>query len=236
MFLSHVGFTLLKREDLFMSFSACIFDMDGVLLDSEPFWRRAEREIFSRVGIHLTEEDCVETMGIRIDEVVRYRFNQHPGHYPPIEDVAQRIVNRVAELVESEGRPLPGVITALDFLQEQQLPLALASSSSAQLITTTLKALKLEKFFPLWHSAEGEPYGKPHPAVYLATCAKLGVQPHLCLAIEDSLNGVIAAKAARMSCVAVPEKAVAQLPQFAIADVTLNSLAELPKVWAALNA
>ena len=219
-----------------MSFAACIFDMDGVLLDSEPFWRRAEREIFADLGIMLTEQDCVETMGIRIDEVVRYRFGQHPGSYPSVAETSQRIVSRVAELVESEGRPLPGVISALEFLQEQHLPLALASASSAQLITTTLRALQLEKYFPLWHSAEGEPYGKPHPAVYLATAAKLGAPPPQCLAIEDSLNGVIAAKAARMTCVAVPESAVAGLPQFSLADATLGSLAELPGVWPSLSA
>ncbi len=218
-----------------MSFSACIFDMDGILLDSEPFWRQAERELFATVGIYLTEQDCVETMGIRIDEVVSYRFSQHPGPFPNVEELAQRIVNRVAELVEEKGRPLPGVVTALEFLKEQRLPLALASSSSNMLIDTTLRALKLEDYFPLRHSAEGEPYGKPHPAVYLATAQKMGTDPTQCLAIEDSLNGVIAAKAARMAVVAVPEQAVADLPQFSLADVTLSNLGELPKVWDSLN-
>ena len=220
-----------------MKFEACIFDMDGVLLDSEPFWRRAEREIFATVNIHLTEQDCVETMGIRIDEVVRYRYSQHPENsYPPVEELAQRIVNRVAELVELYGQPLPGVVAAIEFLRSKGIPLALASSSSAQLITTTLRALKLEQYFPLWHSAEGEAYGKPHPAVYLVTATKMGVNPQNCLAIEDSLNGVIAAKAARMHCVAVPEQAVADKPQFSLADITLNSLAELPQVWEQLTA
>ena len=218
-----------------MSFAACIFDMDGVLLDSEPFWRRAEREVFASVGIFLTEEDCVETMGIRIDEVVSYRYKQRPGNYPPVDVLAQRIVDRVAELVENEGKPLPGVIAALEFIQGQGVPLALASSSSAQLIACTLHALGLESYFPLWHSAQGEPLGKPHPAVYLATAVKLGVDPCRCLAVEDSLNGVIAAKAARMTCLAVPESAVAKLPQFALADATLASLEELPQVWKRLG-
>ena len=213
-----------------MTFSACIFDMDGVLLDSEPFWRQAEREIFATVGIILTEQDCLETMGIRIDEVVSYRYNQKPGAYPPIEELSNRIVDRVAELVEPHAKPLPGVVTALDFLRSQRIPLALASSSSHKLIATTLKALKLENYFCLCHSAENEAYGKPHPAVYISTAEKLGVSPNLCLAIEDSLNGVIAAKAARMTVIAVPEKAVANKPQFAIADARLSSLSELPKL------
>lgn len=214
-----------------MSLAACIFDMDGVLVDSEPFWRRAEREVFSSVGIFLTEQDCIDTMGIRVDEVVDFRYHQRPGDYPPVKVLAQRIVDRVIELVASEGKPRPGVITALEYIHKQGVPLALATSSSPDLITCTLHALGLERYFPIWHSAQNEPLGKPHPAVYLATAAKLGVDPCHCLAVEDSLNGVIAAKAARMTCLAVPEKAVAQMPQFAIADALLTSLEELPQVW-----
>ena len=206
------------------------------MLDSEPFWRQAEREIFASVGIMLTEEDCAETMGIRIDEVVAYRFSQRPGSYPPIEEMNERIVSRVTQLVQQYGKPLPGVFKALDFLQSQKVPIALASSSSSALISATLSALKLEPYFPVWHSAENEPYGKPNPAVYLSIAAKLGSDPCQCLAIEDSLNGVIAAKAARMACVAVPESCVASLPQFCLADAKLNSLEELPNVWESLNA
>ena len=73
---------------------ACIFDMDGVLLDSEPFWRQAEREVFATVGLDLTEQDCMETMGVRIDEVVALRHSQKPWSSPSCPNVAEQIVER----------------------------------------------------------------------------------------------------------------------------------------------
>jgi len=213
---------------------ACIFDMDGVLLDSEPFWRQAEKEVFATVGLHLTEQDCMETMGVRIDEVVALRHSQKPWSSPSCPDVAEQIVERVAELIQTRGRPLEGVHEALEFLQGKGLPLALASSSSSRLIRATLDALDLTSAFPIWHSAEHEELGKPHPAVFLATARKLGVAPTSCLAIEDSLNGVVAAFAARMPVLAVPEPAVAQDPRFALAEAVLGSLHELPEAWGRL--
>jgi len=210
---------------------ACIFDMDGVLLDSEPFWRQAEIEVFATVGLDLTEQDCMETMGVRIDEVVALRHSQKPWSSPSCPNVAEQIVERVAELIQTRGRPLEGVHEALEFLQWKGLPLALASSSSSRLIRATLDALDLTAAFPVWHSAENEEFGKPHPAVFLATARKLGVAPASCLAIEDSLNGVVAAFAARMPVLAVPEPAVAGDPRFALAQAVLGSLRELPEAW-----
>ncbi|NMA26247.1 MAG: hexitol phosphatase HxpB [Burkholderiales bacterium] len=210
---------------------ACIFDMDGVLLDSEPFWRQAEMEVFATVGLHLTEEDCMQTMGVRIDEVVALRHLQKPWSSPSCSEVADRIVERVAELIQTRGRPLEGVGEALEFLQEKGLSLALASSSSSRLIRTALETLELTSAFPVWHSAEYEEFGKPHPAVFLATARKLGVAPASCLVIEDSLNGVVAAFAAGMPALAVPEPAVAQDPRFALAQAVLGSLRELPEAW-----
>lgn len=210
---------------------ACIFDMDGVLLDSEPFWRQAEIEVFATVGLDLTEQDCMETMGVRIDEVVALRHSQKPWSRPSCPEVAERIVERVAELIQTRGRPLEGVGEALGFLAGKGIPLALASSSSSRLIRATLHALDLTDVFPVWHSAEHEEFGKPHPAVFLATARKLGVTPTSCLAIEDSLNGVVAAFAARMPVLAVPEPAVARDPRFALAQAVLGSLHELPEAW-----
>jgi len=210
---------------------ACIFDMDGVLLDSEPFWRQAEIEVFASVGLDLTEQDCMETMGIRIDEVVAYRHAQKPWDSPSQHQVAERIVDRVIELVRQRARPLDGVAEALAWFRERRIPLALASSSSLRLIRASLEALGLAEAFPIQHSAEHEELGKPHPAVYLATARRLGLPPSACLAVEDSLNGVVSARAARMSVVAIPEPAVAGDPRFVLADERLASLHDLPAAW-----
>lgn len=216
-------------------FEACIFDMDGVLLDSEPFWRQAEREKFGQVGLHLSEEDCMETMGVRIDELVEYRYRQHPWQGITCPQMAQAIQERVAELVREKGSLLPGVREAISFLHSRGLRLALASSSSPMLIETVLQTLGLQDDFLLTCSAAGEPYGKPHPGVFIKAAQLLEVPPERCLVIEDSLNGVIAAKAALMTCVAVPEEAVAHSPKFAVADLQLSCLDQLPDSWERLT-
>lgn len=200
---------------------AAIFDMDGLLIDSEPLWRKAEVEVFATVGLRLTEEECEETTGLRIDEVVAYRHGQQPWDDPPRHAIVERIVDRLIELVTERGAPLPGVDHAIARCRADGLRLALASSSPRRIIDATLARLGLADAFEVIASAEDDRYGKPHPAVFLRCAEMLGVRPTECLVLEDSLNGVIAAKAARMTCVAVPEKPD---PRFAIADRVLDSL------------
>lgn len=219
------------REGDQMKLSASIFDMDGVLLDSEPYWRQAEKEIFASIGIMLTEQDCIDTMGIRIDEIVLMRCAQTPEKYPPAAETVERIVQRVAELIRLHAQPLPGAHQALQYFVDHQVPLGLASSSSYFLIDTTLEALNMRRYFQVCYSAEREPFGKPHPAVYLSAAQKMGVPPIEILAIEDSFSGVIAAKAAKMTVAAIPEASVRLQKRFAAADVMLNSLEELPSYW-----
>lgn len=198
---------------------AAIFDMDGLLIDSEPLWRLSEIEVFGTVGLELTDEQCKETTGLRIDEVVAVRHAQQPWSEPSCEVITARIVDRLIELVRERGEPLPGAREAIARCQEQGLALALASSSPRRIIDATLERLELS--FPVIASAEDDRYGKPHPAVFLRTAELLGVPPTECLVFEDSVNGVIAAKAARMTVIAVPEHPD---PRFAIADRVLDSL------------
>lgn len=207
-----------------MAITAILFDMDGILIDSEPFWRKAEVEEFGAVGLKLTEQDCHQTTGLRIDEVVAFRHAQHPWSTPSQAEVAERITARVAELVRRLGQPLQGAPEALEAARQTGLPLGLASSSTYRLIECTLESLGLVGFFDIIHSAQEEALGKPHPAVYLAAAAKLGVAAPHCLAIEDSLNGVIAAKAARMTVVAIPEAHQQSDPRFGVADHRLAGL------------
>lgn len=218
---------------------AVVFDMDGVLIDSEPMWQDAEIEIFGSLGLSLTREDCRQTMGMRVDEVVRLRHGEHPWSGAPVDEVAERIVSRVVELVRERGRPLPGVAGALELLRRHGMRIALASSSSYRLIAAVLDALGLGGVFEVRHSAEEEAAGKPDPAVYLSAARKLGVEPRRCVAVEDSPAGVAAARAAGMRCLAVPDRtafAGARAGAFAGADVVLGSLADLDEaVWARLG-
>jgi HAD superfamily hydrolase (TIGR01509 family) len=204
---------------------AAVFDMDGVLVDSEPLWQDAEIEVFAGVGVALTNELCRQTMGLRIDEAVDHWHRRFGWTWPAPAVVAAEVVRRVSELIAERGEPLPGVDAAVAACRHAGLRLALASSSPRPLIEAVLAKLGLAGTFEVVHSADDEPFGKPHPGIYLTTAARLGVAPTACLAIEDSVNGVIAAKAARMACVAVPLDL--DDPRFGIADLVLPSLADL---------
>jgi sugar-phosphatase len=205
---------------------AVIFDMDGLLIDSEPLWVRAEIEVFGGAGVKLTEDDCASTKGLRVDDVVAYwharrRFDATPA------DVEARLVARVVELVRSEGQALPGVDAALGAAMKNAKHLALASSSPLPIIEAALARLGLVDAFGVVQSAQREPYGKPHPGIFLRTAERLGVSPLECVVLEDSLTGVVAAKAARMGCIAVPFDHPEHDARFILADAIVGSLAEV---------
>ncbi len=206
--------------------SAVIFDMDGLLIDSEPIWREAEKEIFAEVGISLTEEMCYTTVGLRIDEVVNHWYSKFPWENPSQEIIKEKIIDKVIELVLQKGEILPGVIQTIEYFHSKNYPLAIASASSMRIIDAVTEKFNLKKYFTVIHSAEFEEYGKPHPAVFISTAKKLNVLPQNCLVFEDSLNGVIAAKAARMKVIAVPENIHFENPKFELADDKIKSLAE----------
>lgn len=210
-----------------MMLKAVIYDMDGVLIDSEPLWKKAEISSFSKINIKLTEEMCKETMGMRVDEGVTHwfqKFNIKSGDGKYIED---QIWANIIRLTKEEGKPKPGVIQSLDFFKNQKVKLALASTSAMILINTVIDKLRIREYFEVIHSAEYEINGKPHPDVYISTAKKLGIHTNECVAIEDSFNGIIAAKAAKMKCIAIPEKEFLEDKRLGIADLVLSSLTEI---------
>lgn len=209
--------------------SAVIFDMDGLLLDSEPFWQQAERECFAAVGVSLDERDLCRTVGMRIDEVTHYWLARRPWDLDrdPAEAVARAIVERVISLVRERGQPLPGVTAALQAAGDLGLARGLASSSSMRIIRAALATLGIAGEFDVVHSAESEAHGKPHPGVYLTAAAKLGVAPAACLALEDSIAGLESALAAGMRCVMVPDPRLRSRPELSRATRVLASLEQL---------
>ena len=207
-------------------FVASVFDMDGLLVDSEPLWQVAEVEILGALGVPIDPHACRQTKGMFVNEVTAYWHERFPWRGPSTDEVAVQVVDRVCELVVERGVMQPGVHGAIELCRRNGLDLPIASSSQYRLIELVLGHFGLADEFPVIHSAEDEPYGKPHPGVYLGAAAKLGADPTRCLAWEDAGAGVLAAKAARMICVAVPEPAERSRPAFAIADAVLGSLAE----------
>lgn len=206
---------------------AAIFDMDGLLIDSEPLWQDAEIEVFGTVGIPMTREIAMRTMGLRVDEVVEYWFHLHPWENKSKEQVANEIVEKLIEHVKKSGTPLPGAIDAINFFKNNNLPIAIASSSSMKIIDAVVDKLGIRDLINIFCSAEFELYGKPHPGVYLNACEKLGINPKNCVAFEDSINGVLSAKSAKIKCIAIPNKDAVGDKRFAIADYEAPTLADL---------
>jgi sugar-phosphatase len=205
---------------------AVIFDMDGVLIDSEPLWKIAMYDVFSSLGSTLTAQDFQRTVGLRIDQVVEYWNHEDHWGIDDIHSVVTQIIDRMVELVAEHPFPLPGVLDTLEYLSQTPLKIGLATSSPQRLIDAVLKHLNVAHYFHAVHSAEVERFGKPHPAVYLKTAESLGVKPNHCLVIEDSLNGVISGKAALMSVVCIPEKTHFPNPKLIVADYHFNSMIE----------
>ena len=205
-----------------MSLRAAIYDMDGLVVDSEPSWIAAEVEVFRSVGVPMTPTLCRETTGIRLDEAVAHWSARFPWEGPSQAEVLQRLLGRATELIVARAVAKRGVLESLEVMRGAGLRCALASSSPMALIEAVMQKLKLMAEFELMVSAESEPFGKPHPAIYLRAAEWLGVDPRECVALEDSLNGVVSAKAARMKCIAVPEHWPD--PRLALADAVVESL------------
>ena len=209
-----------------MQIKAVIFDMDGVLVDSEPYWRKAMVKVFSSAGIPFSEADCRLTTGKRINEVVHIWNEKRPFPYKSPVQVQNEIVEELCWLLKENPIEMPGVQEVMNTCSRFGLLTGLATSSSTKIINTILEKLKLDSAFRSIHSAENLHYGKPHPQVFLNCAAQLEISPENCCVIEDSVNGVIAAKAAGMFTVAIPESIHYSDPRFSIADIRLKNLLE----------
>lgn len=216
---------------LLNDYDAIIFDMDGVLIDSEPLWKIAMEFVFGQYGSTLTHQDFQKTVGLRIDEVIAFWNIQENWGLSDLKNVENQIIDKLISLIELDPKPLPGVLDTLQFLKESGKKIGLATSSSQRLITTVLRALHIESYFDFAYSAEFETYGKPHPGVYIKVAAHLAVPTQRCLVIEDSLNGVIAGLAAQMKVCCIPEKTHFPNPKLTVAHFQFTDLHQLLTTW-----
>ena len=207
---------------------AAIFDMDGLLVDSEPLWDQAELDVIASLGVDISRRhELPDTLGLRIDMVVDLWFAQQPWNGPSRQEVTESIITRAIALVEETKPLLPGVREAVALCKSQGIKVGLASASPLHMLEKVLTMFDLCDDFDALASAEKLPYSKPHPQVYLDCAAKLGIDPLNCVALEDSVNGMIASKAARMRSIVVPAHENQDDPRFVLADVKLTSLTEL---------
>jgi sugar-phosphatase len=198
--------------------------MDGLLVDSEPLWKRAEKQVFGNLGLNLNDDLLRQVMGFRLSEVVAhwYRYQNWPN--PNFKQTERDIIDTMKLLIEEEAVAMKGVYEVLIYLRSRGKKIALASSSSMELIEAVVKKLNLAELFDQLHSAEKEEFGKPHPGIFLTAAKAMNAEPFECLVFEDSKNGMIAAKAARMNCVVVPEAIHFHEQWWSIADAKISVL------------
>jgi HAD superfamily hydrolase (TIGR01509 family) len=205
---------------------AVVFDMDGVLVDSEPVWERVRREFIADNGGHWPADAQHRLMGMSTAEWSAYMAADFGLDFTPAA-VAERIIGGMAAAYESRLPLLPGAVAAVRGLAARW-PLAVASSSPPSLIAVVLDAADLRSAFTAAVSSEEVERGKPAPDVYLAAVARLGVNPKACAAVEDSSNGLRAAAAAGLAVIAVPRPEYPPAPDaLKHARVVLGSLTAL---------
>lgn len=205
---------------------AVVFDLDGLLLDSEQVWDQAREQLAEERGGRWHDQAQKDMMGMSSTEWSRY-MHERIGLPEPPEEINREVVERLAAIYREHLPAIPGAKEAVERLASRW-PLGLASSSNRELIDLALELLGVKQLFAATVSSEEVARGKPAPDVYLEVARRLGVDPTHAAAVEDSNNGILAAKAAGMRVLAIPnrhfppgEDALAQ------ADVVLDSLAEL---------
>lgn len=201
-----------------------IFDMDGLLIDSEPLWEEAGKELLQRFNVQLTPQQYHSSTGLGTSTWIEHWFNHFNIDQAHAVDAATSIVASAIQKIEARALPMPGVGYILGFFKQRGFKIGLASSSPMRLIDSVVRKLGIDAYIEAKASAEHLPYSKPHPQVFLDCAASLGSAPQQCICFEDSFNGMIAAKAARMKCVVVPAYAQQQDSRWAAADLKLSSL------------
>lgn len=207
-------------------FSAVVFDMDGVLADSEPIYYAAIQAILEPLGHEITETHQREIMGHSIDDTWDY-LQRTFGLEGPLDELMQSYDMELQQQLSKQNRPLPGVREILQALQTAGVPYAVASSSLPSWIQALLRGLELSDAIEVRISAVEVENPKPAPDIYLEAANRLGVEPARCIAIEDSPTGLAAAKAAGLYTIQLraASTAVDAQPE---ADLVLDSLESFP--------
>ncbi|NIS09317.1 MAG: HAD family phosphatase [Candidatus Dadabacteria bacterium] len=211
---------------------AVIFDMDGVMIDSEPLWEKTEKIMMARKGITYTPAYREKIVGLGQKDSAILLKNTF-GLEDETEEIVNSRISILLDIYDKELELVSGLELLLDSLSKSPLQVALASSSPIRVINFVLDNFELSKYFDPVVSGDMVENGKPNPDIYLHTAGLMSLSPPECVVIEDSINGVVSAKAAGMYCIAVPDKRL-EPNGFKKADVIIDDL-EMVNLEALMN-
>ena len=203
---------------------AVVFDLDGLLVDTETLWLEEESALFAEHGVDFTREDSLATVGQVVDHSVAYFASRIGQPASAIPDLRRELIARMRAAFAERVEPLPGAIELVRGIAEADLPMAVASNTDRDLVLLALERAGITDAFDAVVSAQDVGKPKPAPDVYIQACEALGVAPSEALALEDSESGVTAARAAGLRVYAVPQLVEMDV---SAADRVLASLEDL---------
>jgi HAD superfamily hydrolase (TIGR01509 family) len=204
-----------------------IFDMDGLLVDSEPLWHEAAVEAMQAYGVRIDAEAYAGTVGLRTKEFLHHWFEVYGIDMAHAVDTETDITSRVTDKLRLRGRLMPGAEAAVRLLRQEGMRIGLATSSPLSLVEAFFELSGMAHLFDAVASAEHLEFGKPHPQVYIDCIRQLGRKAASGVCFEDSFNGMLAAKSARMRCIVVPAPESWDRGCWGAADLKLASLEQL---------
>jgi HAD superfamily hydrolase (TIGR01509 family) len=224
------------RRIMLLPFRAVIFDLDGVLADSEPWWNQIDAKLLGEHGVTYCGEYHRNVLGVSYR--VAIEFYKNAFHISaPAEELMRRRGEIASDFFVHRVGLFPSAKTTLEQLREMNLPLAVATSSVSASARPLLDRTGIRGLFSVVVTGDEVQQGKPHPDIYLQAANKLGIPPEACLVVEDSLAGVAAGKAAHMRVTAIPDRRFVDPREYEKeGDYVIGSLSEIPALIGHVNA